>query len=107
MSPSSKSSKARSKVKGKAAEYQAFVEDLSSKESRFQPLSAFLSFASSTKAKIHLVAFQNNAPPEFPDVTEDDLEARLQKNIDHELYIIEDLSPKALRILGGYCKVDA
>ncbi|KAF2270922.1 hypothetical protein CC78DRAFT_6162 [Lojkania enalia] len=93
-------------LKSKATEYEEIVDRQSTNNTRFRVLKAFLSSASSSKAKIHLVRFREKDTPNPINIPEDDLEKHIQKNNDHGIYIVENLSPSVLCLFGGYCNVD-
>lgn len=94
------------KPKSRATAYRNLVSDLSSRDARFRPLDAFLSPNASAEPKIHVVKFQDQKPPCITQVEENELEAQLLKDAGQELYLVENISPKALWLLGGYCEVD-
>lgn len=96
----------------KATAYQRFIQKLSFEDAKFQPLKAFISAPPIAESRIHLVTFcpnttLNHNTAQTTQIKETDLDKQLQKGADQELYIVEDLSPATLTILGGHCNVDA
>ena len=101
-----------SRSNDKATAYRRFIRSLSSEDARFQPLETFISAPPSAESRIHLVTFclnstLNRNTAQSVQIKEADLDKQLQKGVDQELYIVEDLSPAILTILGGHCNVDA
>ncbi|KAF2007283.1 hypothetical protein P154DRAFT_569168 [Amniculicola lignicola CBS 123094] len=93
-------------VKSKAKSYQDFVAKLASRERRFVPLSVFLSSASTSESKIYIVEFCKDDQPKIRNLEERALETELEKDIDRQLYIVENGSSTTMKLLGAYCNVD-
>ncbi|KAF2471666.1 uncharacterized protein BDR25DRAFT_313592 [Lindgomyces ingoldianus] len=89
------------------AEYETFVHDSAQNFSHLKPLGSFLSWNSEAEAEITLVKFRKGLEPVFErSIPETDLETWLEKDTEQQLYVVENISPNVVRLLGGYFKID-
>lgn len=92
-------------------QYRAFVAEIASKFARFKPLNTFIHSNTQPSpnnfSRMTVITFSKTNPPTEPlNVAESDLETELAKRIDHQLFIVENISPTVVAQLGGYCNVD-
>ncbi|KAF2685898.1 hypothetical protein K458DRAFT_387852 [Lentithecium fluviatile CBS 122367] len=84
------------RAKDLSKKYQKFVKKLVPNFFRHRPFENFLSWDSSIGAKIHLVTFRKDH----------DLASCLERCNERQLYIIENVSPQAAKLLGGYLDIN-
>lgn len=99
-------------VQSKAREYEDFIESSARNHFHLRPLHNFISWASKIKAKIWLVTFDKDVEPkatllhEHSTDPQQDLATWLEKDSAQQLYIVEDISPETMKLLGGYLDID-
>lgn len=91
--------------------YRQFVNEIAFKFPRFKPLNAFLRSIKQPSpgnvTHITAITFSPSHKPSKPrNIDASDLETELAKGIDHQLFVVENISSTVLAQLGGYCDVD-
>lgn len=92
-------------------QYRDFVRETSTRFESFKPLNSFIhsrtQFNPNNVTRITAINFsKSNAPTAPSEITELALEAELARKVDHQLFIVENISPTVMVQLGGYCNVD-
>lgn len=92
-------------------EYRKFVAETASKIPKFTPLNAFLQSTPrrtpAIEACISAITFSERALPSEPrGIKESDLKKELELQTDHQLFIVANITPDVVALLGGYCGVD-
>lgn len=92
-------------------EYRRFVAKAVSKVSKFAPLNAFLDSTPqgqpASAAHVSVIVFSEQALPSRPqEINELDLKRELELETDNQLFVVSNITPGVLALLGGYCRVD-
>jgi hypothetical protein len=97
-------------------DYREFIASTASRVPSFRRLNAFLQSGClnsndiqkpSGETKISYITFEQKNPPSEPvEVTEKDLAQSLKEAGDAKLYIIENISPTGIAVLGGNWNID-
>lgn len=89
-------------------EYIKFIGTLSTPYEKFKPLEAFINdknSAAQCNASITTIEFSAHRKPIENIVQENALREVLEKRTENQIFIVENLTPNVLALLGGYCKV--
>jgi hypothetical protein len=90
-------------------DYHIFVSETASKIDKFKVLHAFVTLSTkrALESNVHItvITFSNQEMPAKREITGSKLK-ELQRGVDHQLYIVENITPTVLTLLGGYCNVD-
>jgi hypothetical protein len=90
--------------------YKAFLSEVASELGRFQPLGSFAhrsqTRVSDDSVEITVFTFPGQGKPSVAMITGKGLKAELEKRIPHQLYIIENINPTVLTLLGDHLHVD-
>jgi len=91
-------------------EYKNFLRITASRLSKFKPLDTFLHSKTNVPARITAIKFRNGSvPSKESDINELELENQLKHRNDpndHQLFIVENITPNVVALIGHYCKVD-
>lgn len=92
--------------------YRTFVSETASRIAKFKPLNAWINSSTQrglrSAAHITAITFSKQDMPSKPRtiINESELKKELERGLDHELFIVENITPKVLTLLGGHYRVD-
>ena len=94
---------------------EAYGKWLKSVASRFPKFKVLNAFANSPQpgsqnlshiSDITVITFSDANEPTFQSMKESELEEELEKDVNHQLFIVENISPEVMKLLGYFCDVD-
>ena len=90
--------------------YRAFTSNTTSKVDKFKPLNAWINSSTrgsdSDTAITTITLSEEHIRGEPRTISRSELREELERDSDYELYIVENITPGVLILLGGYRKVD-
>ncbi|KAH8891710.1 hypothetical protein GQ53DRAFT_823710 [Thozetella sp. PMI_491] len=100
-------------------EYLAVLSGLSSTIVSFKPLAAFVDLEkaagpgdgpagaySTTESVIKVIEYHEKLPSVVRDINEQQLKGELERDAPHRVFLVENLSPRIILLLGGYLNIN-